>query len=428
MAIEWSTEPLDRLVDPQRAISYGIVQPGAPTCDGVPIIRVTDIRDGRISTAEPLRVSRDIEAAYSRTRLRGGELLLTLVGTVGEAAVVPSSLVGWNTARAVAVIPVRADVGSYWVSLALRSPEVRHIIDSRLNTTVQATLNLRDVAQLPIVMPPEAERRAIAHIVGTLDDKIELNRRMSETLETMAQALFKSWFVNFDPVRARAEGREGGVPKSLADPFPTALITGEFCDIPGGWRVGSVYDVADVIYGAPFSSSLFNSVGVGEPLIRIRDLANESPGVWTPEVHPKGYKVRAGDIVVGMDGEFRAYLWGGAEGWLNQRICVFKPKPGWSAAFVRNAIVGPLAHVEATETATTVIHLGKADIDLFKIVLPHPHVARLFNRTCQPWYDRIVRCKRESRTLAVLRDTLLPKLISGELQLKDADKFVEKVA
>jgi type I restriction enzyme, S subunit len=86
--------------------------------------------------------------------------------------------------------------------------------------------------------------------------------------------------------------------------------------------VGSVYDIADVMYGAPFASSQFNTEGLGKPLIRIRDLANETPGVWTPEVHPKGYKVRPGDIVVGMDGEFRAYLWGGAEAWLNQRVCV----------------------------------------------------------------------------------------------------------
>jgi len=107
MATEWEFVKLEHLVDPDRGISYGIVQPGGPVGDGVPIIRVSDIRDGRISTSEPLRVSPAIEAGYARTRLRGGELLLTLVGTVGEAAVVPESLAGWNTSRAVSVIPVR---------------------------------------------------------------------------------------------------------------------------------------------------------------------------------------------------------------------------------------------------------------------------------------------------------------------------------
>ncbi len=93
------------------------------------------------------------------------------------------------------------------------------MIDSRLNTTVQATLNLGDVAKLPIVLPPRSERERITQILGTLDDKIELNRRMNETLEAMARALFKSWFVDFDPVRAKAEGRDLGLPKHLADLF-----------------------------------------------------------------------------------------------------------------------------------------------------------------------------------------------------------------
>src|SRR6266545_3973436 len=220
MGGEWETVPLERLIEADRGISYGIVQPGSPVADGVPIVRVSDVRDGRISTANPLRVSRDIESAYSRTRLKGGELLLTLVGTVGEAAVVPGSLAGWNTARAVAVIPVREEIGAYWVQMALRAPQVRERIASRLNTTVQATLNLGDVAQLPIVLPPRRERQVIAHILGTLDDKIDLNRRLSETLELMARSIFRSWFVDFDPVRAKAEGRDPGLGKEIADLLP----------------------------------------------------------------------------------------------------------------------------------------------------------------------------------------------------------------
>jgi type I restriction enzyme S subunit len=188
--------------------------------------------------------------------------------------------------------------------------------------------------------------------------------------------------------------------------------------------VSSIYKIADVVYGAPFASARFNTERLGEPLIRIRDLANESPGVWTPEVHPKGYMVRPGDIVVGMDGEFRAYLWGGAEAWLNQRVCVFVPKGGASAAFVRNSIIEPLAHVEATETATTVIHLGKGDIDRFSAVVPTDKVLAAFNEMCQPCYERIVVAKQESRSLAALRNALLPKLISGELRVKGADRLL----
>jgi type I restriction enzyme S subunit len=285
-------------------------------------------------------------------------------------------------------------------------------------------LNSDELKALDVTLPSLPEQRAIAHILGTLDDKIELNRRTNETLEAMARALFKSWFVDFGPVRAKAEGRDPGLPKPLADLFPGRLVDSELGEIPEGWEVGSVYKIADVVYGAPFASAKFNSEGLGEPLIRIRDLANESPGVWTSEVHPKGYKVRPGDIVVGMDGEFRAYLWGGAEAWLNQRVCVFVPKAGASPAFVRNSIIEPLTHIEATETATTVIHLGKGDIDRFTVVVPSDRVLTAFNENCQPWYERIVASKQASRTLASLRDTLLPKLISGELRVNRAEQLV----
>jgi len=259
-----------------------------------------------------------------------------------------------------------------------------------------------------------------------LDDKIELNRRMNETLETLARALFQSWFVDFDPVRAKVEGRDTGLPRHLADLFPDSFEVSELREIPKGWRMRSIYDIADIVYGAPFASAKFNAENLGEPLVRIRDLPNERPGVWTTEVHPKGYKIRPGEIVVGMDGEFRAYLWGGDEAWLNQRVCAFLPRQGFSAAFVRNSIIEPLAQVEATETATTVIHLGKNDIDRFLAVVPPQPVLAAFNGTCQPWYDRIVASKSESQTLTSLRDTLLPKLISGELRVKDAERFLEQ--
>ncbi len=320
---------------------------------------------------------------------------------------------------------------------------IRHKADSRLQPLVRAVIeyNLPRLlaqatgstfpnvsgAQLGDLCWPSLEKneqRAIADILGTLDDKIELNRQMNETLEAMAWALFKSWFVDFDPVRAKVAGRDPGLPLHLADLFPDSLQDSELGDIPEGWHVGPIYETADVIYGAPFSSSLFNSDGRGEPLVRIRDLPTESPAVWTEEVHPKGYRLQPGDVVVGMDGEFRAYLWGGVPAWLNQRVSVFIPKPNSSAAFVRSSIVRPLAEVEATEAATTVIHLGKYDIDRFRIVHATPEVLRAFNAWAQPWYDRIVVAKAESRMLASLRDALLPQLVSGNLQVPDPESIV----
>lgn len=254
---------------------------------------------------------------------------------------------------------------------------------------------------------------------------------MAATLEEMARALFRAWFVTFDPVRAKAEGRWRagqtlpGLPASLYDLFPDRLVETEHGEIPSGWQPGTIYEAANVIYGAPFASEQFNTEGRGVPLIRIRDLKSETPGVWTDEQHSKGYLVKPGDIVVGMDGEFRAYLWGSDPAWLNQRVCIFQPKAGYSAAQVRNLILSPLAFVEATQVGTTVIHLGKKDIDNFKITVSAPEISEHFGRLAQPWYDKLVNIKLATRTLGYIRDLLLPKLVSGAIRVKDAEAFLK---
>lgn len=240
---------------------------------------------------------------------------------------------------------------------------------------VMPNLNTDIIKAVPISLPGIDEQRRIAEFFSEIDERLALLREASRTLEAIAQALFKSWFVDFDPVRAKIEGRAPeGMDEATAALFPESLHGG----IPKGWTRLSVYDAAHVTYGAPFSSKLFNSSGVGRPLIRIRDLRHEAPEVFTPEEHPKGYLVEPGDIVVGMDGEFRAYLWGGEPAWLNQRVCVFQPKPGIPAAFLRESINPLLAAVEASETATTVIHLGKNDIDRFTVLVPDQPVLATF--------------------------------------------------
>ena len=312
----------------------------------------------------------------------------------------------------------------YWIFLS-------HDFNRALVATASGTKILHTspsrICDYRFELPPIEAQHKAAGLLHAIQDRIDLLRQTNATLESIAQALFKSWFIDFDPVRAKAEGREPeGMDAATAALFPSEFEESELGAIPKGWRIGGAYDIADIIYGAPFASKQFNSEGIGLALVRIRDLKDEAPGVWTPEVHPKGYKLRPGDIVVGMDGEFRAYLWGGDEVWMNQRICVFKPINGHSATFVRLAIAAPLAHVEATETATTVIHLGKGDIDRFRIVVPPPTVAAAFTNVSQLLYDRIVSGKRTARSLAEVRDTLLPRLISGKLRFSEAQEHIEE--
>ncbi|OHX18572.1 hypothetical protein BI343_07555 [Chromobacterium amazonense] len=168
-------------------------------------------------------------------------------------------------------------------------------------------------------IPQREEQDAIVEVLSTLDDRITLLRETNATLEAIAQALFKSWFVDFDPVRTKMEGRAPeGMDEATAALFPDGFEESELGLVPRGWSSQSVYDVSKVIYGAPFASKRFNTEQVGSPLIRIRDLKDENPGVFTDEVHPKGYMTQPGDIVVGMDGEFRAYIWGGKPAWLRK--------------------------------------------------------------------------------------------------------------
>lgn len=397
-----------------------------PTSDsGIPLIATNCIRNEQLyPTYEKVRyVSDDAYQTWFRGHPKPGDLIFVLKGTPGRVCVTPDPV---DFCIAQDMVALRADeskVDAKYLFALLRSPQIQAKIEQMHVGTLIPHFKKGDFDKLLLPIPDRSTQRFIGEYYFTLSGQLDLNRQMNETLEGLARALFKSWFVDFDPVRLKIEGRRSCLPEHLADLFPKSLELSELGAIPTGWNATSFGQVADVVYGAPFASSQFNTLGIGKPLIRIRDLTTETPGVWTPEMHPKGYTVEPGNIVVGMDGEFRAYLWGGVQAWMNQRVCAIIPKQGFSPAFVRNSIMSPLADVEATETATTVIHLGKGDIDHFLAVVPPPPVLAAFNQLCQPFYDRIVVGKQKSRTLTALRDTLLPKLISGELRLPDAERI-----
>ena len=284
------------------------------------------------------------------------------------------------------------------------SPSFREVaIKSMVGSSGRQRVQQDVLKNLELVLPDYETQVRVGKVLSAFDDKIELNTQINHNLEEQAKEIFKSWFVDFEPFQ---DGK---------------FVDSELGQIPARWQVADVYSIASVIYGAPFASKRFSAEKIGRPIVRIRDLATEAPQVYTDEIHPKGYIIKPGDIVVGMDGEFRAYLWGGEEAWLNQRVCVFQPKDNFSSAFVRLSIMPLLAAVEASEVATTVIHLGKNDIDKFKIILPDAETLRKYNAVAVPIYQQIVENKLESRRLAQLRDTLLPKLMSGEIDVSEVE-------
>lgn len=300
-------------------------------------------------------------------------------------------------------------------------------IRSLATGAAQQNLSVSTIKEYQFRFPPIQEQKAIAHILGTLDDKIDQLRKTNSVLEDMASALFKSWFIDFDPVKAKQENRPTGLPKDVDDLFPDSFEDSALGPIPTGWRVGCVGDIAKVVYGAAFASKLFNSNRDGLPLIRIRDLKSGIPQVYTTEQHPKGRLVMSGEILVGMDGEFRATVWTGEPAWLNQRVCLFQPLAPAAHDFVRLSIMPLLARVEATETATTVIHLGKSDIDGFKFVLPTTQLIQMHRAASASNYERRTVNTSQIRTLTNLRDTLLPKLISGDLRVPEAEQMVAEL-
>lgn len=190
-------------------------------------------------------------------------------------------------------------------------------------------------------------------------------------------------------------------------------------DRPEIWEKADIYSIADIIYGAPFASKLFNTDGKGMPIIRIRDLKEQTFVTYTTENHPKGHLIQPGDIIVGMDGEFRPYIWGNTEAWLNQRVCIFDNKRPKGKAFVLFTIKPLLYRIEQTQVATTVIHIGKKDYDSFEFYLPDNDTLDLFDEITSPMIDQIVVNCLENKRLSELRDALLPQLMSGELDVSE---------
>lgn len=260
------------------------------------------------------------------------------------------------------------------------------------------------IGDFNIKLPSLKVQQDIASILKSLDDKIEVNRRINENLEQQAQALFKSWFVDFEPFK------DGG------------FVESELGMIPKGWKVGRIYDQIEVIYGAPYKSSLFNDNKEGLPLIRIRDLKTNAPQFYTPEILPNTEYIEAGDIVAGMDAEFTPYIWLGERGVLNQRCCKFKAKePSISNYYILFLVKPELEYVQSYKTGTTVSHLGKSDIDRFLFVTPPLDVLEDFSEIVNPLKEEVVNRAMESRRLASLRDTLLPRLMSGELKVNEIE-------
>ena len=293
-------------------------------------------------------------------------------------------------------------VESSYLYYQLQSPHFKSYIHLMSTGSTIKHISLKTMRDYVFELPSLDDQCRIASILSSLDRKIELNNKINADLEEMAQAIFKNWFVDFEPFK---DGK---------------FVDSELGMIPEGWKVGSPYEYVKVVYGAPYKSAKFNDNGEGLPLIRIRDLKDCNPQFYTPEILPQTEYVNMGDIVAGMDAEFAPHIWKGNTGLLNQRVCKLMPQQtSISNLFVLYLMKPELEFVQSYKTGTTVSHLGKADIDKFVVVLPPLKVVEECSKILDSILQRIKNISAESRTLSLLRDTLLPRLMSGELEVPE---------
>ncbi|MFN3964398.1 MAG: restriction endonuclease subunit S [Silanimonas lenta] len=406
--------------------------------EGVPVISGQHLHGFRLDDTPGYNFITPEHAERLRNaNVQRGDVVLTHRGTIGQIAYIPAT-----SARDRYVVsqsqfylrPDQSKVLPEFLVAYFRSPEGQHKLLANTSqvgvpSIAQPVTYLRS---LEIPLPPLSEQRAIAHILGTLDDKIELLRRQNETLEAMARALFRAWFVDFEPVRAKREGRwrRGeslpGLPAHLYDLFPDRLVESELGEIPEGWEVGTLGHVAD----HPRRAIAPEGIEPDTPYIALehmprRCIALSDWGV-ADGLESNKFEFRRGEILFG---KLRPYFHkvgvAPVGGVCSTDIVVLAPKSEVWFGFVLGHVSSAefVEYTNAGSTGTKMPRTSWAEMARYTVALPPHAVASAFTKMLQPPIDGIIADIHESRTLAQLRDTLLPKLISGELRVKDAGAF-----
>ncbi|MGI8701459.1 MAG: restriction endonuclease subunit S [Nocardioidaceae bacterium] len=357
---------------------------------GYRILRVADIGHGEVRLDGPEFVAESFRAGIGVKLGTAGDVLLTTKGTVGRVALMPetSELVVYSPQLCFFRVLEGSVLAAAFLRYWLLSPEFkRQAADRKDNTDMAAYINLRDVRSLRIALPRPSTQHAIAELLGALDDKIAANTKLADIADGLI-----------------------GLMHRVAIQHPAAVAR-------------PLFDFFEVDFGEAFKGTHFSEPGTGRALIRIRDLRTYRSQVWTTETRSREILVQPGDVIVGMDAEFRPTTWLGTPGLLNQRVCRVHSKRA-PAAFVRESLKAPLAAIEGGKSGTTVIHLNKSDLERTVVRIPPSDVVQGFAREAEGLYETGVALAFENSALAALRDALLPHLMSGRLRVRDAEKIV----
>jgi restriction endonuclease S subunit len=369
------------------------------------------------------------------TSLRKGKLvrndvILTTRGTVGNAAYFDDSVPFDNIRINSGMVILRAQTPALqprYLYLFVRSALFHSQVSALRTGSAQPQLPIRDINRIEIPIPPLSEQRAIAHILGTLDDKIELNRRMNETLEALARALFKSWFVDFGPVRAKAEGRDPGLPTALANLFPDSFQDSKLGEIPEGWQVKPFADTVEIIGGGTPKTTVPEYWDGDIPWFSVVDAPSDSE-MWVMDTKKKitqeGVRksstriLSIGTTIISARGTVGRVALVGIPMAMNQSCYGLQGKAdkyGAFTYFTTRALVADLqqhAHGSVFDTITRDTLMGVT------VVVPRPDMIHAFEIHVNPIMERVRSSLLETHALTTLRDTLLPRLISGELRIQ----------
>ena len=400
---------------------------------GTPIITVEHLGENRITHHDMPHVSDHDRDRLSKYALREGDIVFSRVGSVDRRALVRNTEEGWLfSGRCLRVRPDVKEIDPTYLSYFFGLPAFQEFVRSIAVGATMPSLNTKILSDVSIFYPPLPAQRAIAHVLGTLDDKIELNRRMNETLEAMARALFKSWFVDFEPVRAKMEGRWGrgesllGLPAEHYDLFSDRLVDSELGEVPEGWEVKTLGDITEnPQYGYTESAK---DEPVGPKFLRITDI-NKKPWIEWERVpyctigasdYDK-YRLRRGDILIAriadpghgcmieeeLDAVFASYL---------IRFCPQSPKYArYLQYWLRSDAYWEL--VTGRGAGTTRVSLNAKVLSEFPLAVPSTPLLDAFGAQVGSLRTRLVANTEESRVLAAQRDALLPGLVSGEVRV-----------
>lgn len=384
---------------------------------GTPIITVEHLGDNRILHLKiPLVSDFDLHR-LSRYKMRTGDIIFSRVGSVDRSSLVRKDEDGWLfSGRCLRVRPNNDLVSSEYLSWFFALPTFKEHIRNIAVGATMPSINTEILSGVQVVVPPLPEQRSIARILGALDDKIELNQRMNHTLEEMAQAIFKSWFVDFDPVVAKAEGRQPyGMNAETAALFPAELVDSELGAIPKGWKVGKISDLALVTSGkrpgerstdktSELQVPLFGGGGI---MAYVREPLYSQPILITGRVGTIGQVFRIPYPC-----------------WASDNTLVLHAKTSDQFEYVYFHLLG--VDFDGITRGSTQPLVTQSDIQGLKIVLGPEQIVHSFHNIACLLLAKIDKNNIESATLAAIRDALLPKLLSGDIRIKQAEKFVEQ--